>query len=237
MIDTVTLDDAAYRRYWRRRVARALGWAVLSGGWLWWRAAQLVVAVARRAPSYVEADHWLLPGYRLQGDQVTAVLAQRLQRCLRLWRPGQRWMLSGFAVDDDSRSEALAAYVFLRDHGLPPTASLLLEQQARDTCENLQSLPAAWRSAPALGLVSSRWHLARCAWLAGALGIELKLCAAERRWRPGLGEWWQVAREALALLSWAGPAVLRLQSGDLLRPRPLSSRLTTGTTHRKPVNP
>lgn len=236
MIDTVALDHVAYRRFWRRRLARALGWTVLSGGWLWWRAVRLVVAVARRAPSYVEADYWLLPGYRLQHDQVSPVLALRLQRCLRLWRPGQHWVLSGFAVDPDSRSEALAGYVYLRDHGLPAGAQLRLEQKARDTCENLQHLPPDWRAAPALGLVSSRWHLARCIWLGQSLGIALKPCAAERRWRPGLSTWWQVGREALALLSWAGPNVHRLQLSDLLRPRPLATT-TAEKTQRKPVKP
>ncbi|MBD8526863.1 YdcF family protein [Pseudomarimonas arenosa] len=237
MIRTTALDAPAYRRLWWRRLGRALGWSLLSGGWLWWRSLRLVLDVARRAPSYVEASHWLIPGFRLDRDEVPRVLALRLWRCLRLWRPDQAWCLSGRAIDPHTRSEALAGSVFLRDHGLPASARIVLEQQARDSSENLQRLPAGWQSTGPMGLVSNRWHLARCAWLAAELGVAVKICAAERRWRPGLADWLMAGREALALLSWAGPAVHRLRAHDLLRPIPFKSANAAASTTRKLLSP
>ena len=219
MIRTVKLGDHAYRRHWRRRLVRALTWTVLSGGWLWWRAARIVLEVARRAPSYADADYWLVPGFRLEGDEVTRFFELRLRRVGRLWQPAQRWCLSGHAVDEHSQSEALAGLTYLRDHGLPAGALVTLDHQARDSAENLQHLPADWPNDVPIGLVSNRWHLARCAWLAEALGLQVKICAAERRWRPRLPSWLMVAREALALLSWTGPAIRQVSAEALLPSR------------------
>lgn len=239
MLRTAGLNPQAYRWYWWRRLGRALGWTLLSGGWLWWCALQRVVEVGKRAPSFVDADYWLLPGFELDHDQVQRFYAERLWRCLRLWKPGQSWCLSGCAIDADSRSEALAGLVFLRDHGLVPVANLVLDERARDSAENLQGLPTDWPADAVIAVLSNRWHLARCAWLANALGIRIKLCAAERRWRPQLGAWLMAAREALALLSWVGPEIRRISAEQLLRPRyaaivPAHAQPRTAQTRKLP---
>ena len=237
MIRTAQLSEPDYRRLWWLRLGRALTWTALSGGYLWWRAARIVLEVARRAPSYADADYWLVPGFRLEADEVTRFFELRLRRCLRLWQPGQHWCLSGCAIAQHNQSEALAGLSYLRDHGLPASASLVLDHQARDSAENLQHLPADWPRDAVIGLVSNRWHLARCAWLAQALGLQVKVCAAERRWRPRLPSWLMVAREALALLSWTGPAVRQMSVEALLPSRLSAAPDHSSSTRRKFLTP
>ncbi|MFQ6313112.1 ElyC/SanA/YdcF family protein [Lysobacter capsici] len=70
---------------------------------------------------------------------------------------------------------------------LSDDAPLRLEQDSRDTLQNLRNarivLGDGMRSR--VTLLSSRYHLARCAWFARHLGYDWELCAAEPRLELG----------------------------------------------------
>lgn len=199
-----------------RLLARGLGLCLISGGWYLLRAWRLVYAVARRAPCFVEGEVLLVPGYRLQGDEVPPAYARRLRRACRLWRSDRRLLLSGVAAGPNQQSEALAGYAFLRDLGLPAGAPVELDVHARDTEENLIEGQRRLRGGESLVIISNRWHLARCAVLARQLGLPTRLCAAERRWMGDLFGLLALCREAFALLCFCGRDALRATPGQLL---------------------
>lgn len=203
-----------------RRLLRG-GWLCLrSGGLLWWRALRLVLGVARTAPTYAEGACLLVPGHRLAYDEVPPDYARRLKRALRLWHPRCRLLISGTSADDVAQSEALAGYVYLRDHGLPAGALVELDGHARDTAQNLADARQRLGDGAAVVIVSNRWHLARCVWLARAAGLRGRACAAERRLLIDPYVLLALAREAFLLLCDGGEAAILSTSKQLTDPEP-----------------
>ena len=84
----------------------------------------------------------------------------------------------------DDPTEAAVAERELRALGWPATVPLVLEDQSRDTLENLRHAHGLLGdgSGPAW-LLSNRYHLARCCLLADCVGLEHEPCAAEDAWR------------------------------------------------------
>ena len=80
----------------------------------------------------------------------------------------------------------------------------MLDEAARDTVQNLRNAAAAIGPGRRAAIVSNRYHLARCGWIARGLGLDWQLCAAESRWHGGAYDQAAVAREALVLLGLAG---------------------------------
>jgi vancomycin permeability regulator SanA len=187
-----------------RSLLRGLAWSVFSGGVFYLRAWRLAWQVSRRAPCFAEGEVLLVPGYRLQADEVPPAYARRLRRARRLWRPDRRLLLSGCAAGPDDRSEALAGFSFLRDLGLPSSARVTLDVRAWDTRQNLIEAHRRLLPEETLVIISNRWHLARCALLARQLGLRAKICAAERRWHGDAFAWIALCREAFALLCFCG---------------------------------
>jgi uncharacterized SAM-binding protein YcdF (DUF218 family) len=197
-------------------LGRGFALCLFSAGFLYLRAWRLVFEVARRAPCFADGSVLLVPGFRLQDDEVPAAYARRLRRACRLWRRDRRLLLSGVAAGPDQQSEALAGYAFLCDLGLPAHATVDLDVLARDTAENLAQAQRRVRQGERLVLISNRWHLARCAVLARQLGLPVKLCAAERRWQSDAYAWLALCREAFALLCFCGLAGARSAPRELL---------------------
>nr|WP_282452686.1 YdcF family protein [Lysobacter sp. CAU 1642] len=154
----------------------------------------------------------------MHGDEVPKTYVRRLRRARRLWSPDRRIVLSGFAARAGEQSEAHAGYAFLRDLGLPGSAQVDLDIQARDTEENLREAARRTAAGETLVIISNRWHLARCILIARRLGVAAKPCAAERRWQGGVFAWLALGREALALLAHGGRDALHASPNSLLEP-------------------
>ncbi|MBX9400746.1 YdcF family protein [Lysobacter sp. BMK333-48F3] len=146
-----------------------------------------VLRVARNAPCQPERGECVLlfgkhaPGGRLDHD-----FEARLDRAVSLWRerpPASVVLLGGGA--DDEPTEAELARSGLLARGLSADAPLRLEAESRDTLQNLRNarvlLGEGMRTR--VTLLSSRYHLARCALFARQLGYDWELCAAEPRLR------------------------------------------------------
>lgn len=241
------LPTRDYVRRRRLRVLRALLLAAGSGGLVLLVSAFRVLQVARLASCRAGGARLLLvPGYRLDRSEVAAPFAHRLRRAMQLWRrdPQCRLLLSGAAAHSDATSEAQGGLGYLSDLGLPADAEVLLDGTARDTEENLLNtvvLLQRWVDVPVsdslddsldkrtgdlqsvaalpVAIVSNRWHLARCAWLARRHGLQWRVCAAEARWRPRPFDWLALLREALSLMSFAGLDAARIDPKKLLRPQ------------------
>ena len=129
----------------------------------------------------------LVFGRRLVGDVPEADYRQRLRRGLAIARDGEaeRVLLLG-GRSGGRISEAAAGQAWLEGEGWPAGVPVQLEQASIDSLENLRHarsllLEHAGVTArlPAVALVTSRYHLARCLLLARRLGFEGQPIAAE----------------------------------------------------------
>lgn len=159
-----------------------------------------VLKIARSAPC--EPAHGgcvLLFGKHSPRGEIDGDFAERVERAAALWRarPTRTWVLLGGGPPGVA-SEAEVARAALWARGIAADTPLRLEAASRDTLQNLRNarelLPGAL--APRVTLLSSRYHLARCALFARQLGFDWELCAAESRWRWSPRAVYRVACEA-----------------------------------------
>jgi uncharacterized SAM-binding protein YcdF (DUF218 family) len=147
----------------------------------------VAVGTPREAPP---CRRILVPGMRLmESGQPGRDYAARIARAASLWTNmnSARIVILGGRSSALLPSEARAGWNGLRAAGVP-AANLILEEQSRHTLENLRHYRAAFADSltePVL-LVTNRFHLARCALLAGGLSVPYRLCPAEQRRVPPL---------------------------------------------------
>lgn len=143
-----------------------------------------VVRIARHAPCVpATGDCLLLFGKHSPEGRMDADFAGRVVRVATLCRdrPRGRIVLLGGAAPGHP-SEARTAHAALLAAGLPADAPFLFEESSRDTLQNLRharELLVAEGHRGRVTLVSSRYHLARCAQFAQQLGFDHEPCAAE----------------------------------------------------------
>jgi uncharacterized SAM-binding protein YcdF (DUF218 family) len=141
------------------------------------------------------------PRGRIDGD-----FTARLDRAVLLWReapPATVVLLGGGPLGEPSEAELARRELIAR--GVGDAAALHLEGNSRDTLQNLRNARELLRGTAALPrvtLLSSRYHLARCALLARQLGFDWELCAAEARLRLGPRMLLRLAGEA-AYVCWS----------------------------------
>jgi len=163
---------------------------VVSGGLVYVGYLLHVTRVAHRSPTLPLASAnrvaVLVFGKRCKDGQADADFKARIARAGQLASSGhtrQLLLLGG----GPAPTEAEVAARELQALGLPEHVRVLLEHDSRDTLQNLRNarqLLSDDESTPAV-LLSSRYHLARCALFARNLGISHQLCAAEDQlaWR------------------------------------------------------
>lgn len=155
-----------------------------------------VLQVARRAPVMpARGRRVLLFGKHAPRGRLDRDFQARVSRSATLWRqrPPEAMLLLGGGAEGVATEAALARDA-LHAMGVPIDAPLLVEDRSRDTLQNLRNARALLASAGAAGteagvtLLSSRYHLARCALFARGLGLQPELCAAEPAlsWRPAM---------------------------------------------------
>jgi hypothetical protein len=151
-----------------------------------------VVRIARQAPCRPETGECvLLFGKHAPQGRIDRDFEARLDRAVSLWgeRPPASVVLLGGGADGEP-SEAEVARTALLARGIDAAMPLQLEARSRDTLQNLRNArellrngepAAAGQRLPRVTLLSSRYHLARCALFARQLGFDWELCAAEPR--------------------------------------------------------
>jgi uncharacterized SAM-binding protein YcdF (DUF218 family) len=144
--------------------------------------------LAGRSPSRVtERRTMLVFGRRLVHDRLEGDFIGRLARVRQhaLEGTAERVLLLG-GFSGGTVSEAEAGQRWLSAEGWPPTVPMLLEQVSIDSLENLRHARVLLRESddvplPPVCLVTSRYHLARCLYLARRLGFDAAPLAAEER--------------------------------------------------------
>jgi uncharacterized SAM-binding protein YcdF (DUF218 family) len=166
-----------------------------------------VLRVARRARCEADAGRCVLVfGKHAPDGCLDADFEARLDRACALWRQaggsaGTGFVLLGGGASGEP-SEAELARRGLHARGLPADAPQWLEDNSRDTLQNLRNArelldgiddgPGRHR----VVLLSSRYHLARCAWFARRLGFDAVACAAEPALRLDPRTLYRIAGEA-----------------------------------------
>ena len=188
----------------------AVAACVLSAGLVYLGYFVHVLRVARKAPCTpaIAAEATvacvLVFGKHAPGGRPDADFGARLDRAALLWheRRPQRMLLlgggpAGMPTEADLAREGLLA------RGIASDAPLLLEATSRDTLQNLRNARDLLRSGLDAGamrvhvvLLSSRYHLARCALFARQLGLQADVCAAEARLSLSPSTLWRLGAEA-----------------------------------------
>lgn len=147
--------------------------------------------VARGSATRLPAPHTLLVfGRRLVDGQPEADFIGRLTRARANAFDGlaRQVLLLGGQSDGGTLSEAEAGRQWLEAAGWPAAVPLVLEQASVDSLENLRharDLLGGEGHLPSVGLVTSRYHLARCLYLARRLAFDATPIAAEPDLDPG----------------------------------------------------
>jgi len=181
-------------------VAVASGGLVCVGYFAWALCFAVRVPTAPRSARSV-----LVFGKRLVDGAVDADFLGRIGRAheIACARRCDRILLLGGARPGE-RSEAASAFAELERLGVPAEVEVLVEEHSKDTLENLRNartLLGAGAREP-VALLSSRYHLARIAFLARRLGFDGEACAAESHFSPTFAHLRRIALEA-AYVYWA----------------------------------
>ncbi|CAA9353890.1 MAG: hypothetical protein AVDCRST_MAG71-2917 [uncultured Lysobacter sp.] len=166
---------------------------------------------ARRAPCQPEhGECVLLFGKHSPQGRIDRDFEARLDRAVSLWQqrpPSHVVLLGGGAPDEPTEAEVARTELFAR--GVATDAPLQLEAQSRDTLQNLRNARSLLAETVYIDgvrrrvtLLSSRYHLARCALFARQLGLDVELCAAETRLQLGPRMVLRLAGEA-AYVCWS----------------------------------
>ncbi|NBB93692.1 MAG: YdcF family protein [Gammaproteobacteria bacterium] len=172
---------------------------LLSGGltyalsWMW------VLRRAIETPPLADLDAVLVCGHVLRDGRPSVVFLQRLQRAARLAERFPR--LPIIVAGGGAPSEASVGRDWLLDHGVIDADRIRLETTSLDTFENLRHTRSMLAGGERIGLVSSRFHLARVLAYARQLGLAAVAVPAESRWHPTRANLAASLREA-ALLCW-----------------------------------
>ncbi len=136
-------------------------------------------------------------GLCLKDNQATEDFISRLDRALLLYREmdDKKILLLGGVTKGNSVSEAECGRAYLLSRGVPKE-DLSVEDQSRNTLENLRFARPVIKSGGRAVFVSNRYHLARCSALARGLGLKHRLCAAEGEFRMSPEMLFRLAAEA-----------------------------------------
>jgi uncharacterized SAM-binding protein YcdF (DUF218 family) len=139
----------------------------------------LLVALRRRRP--VRVDWLVVCGHVLEDGRPSAVYRSRLREAARLagGPAGPQLLLAG----GGEPSEAAVGRDWLLAQGELPAERIHLEEISTDTFANLRHARTLLPAGTRIGLVTSRFHLARVLVYARQLGLDAVPVPAEARWR------------------------------------------------------
>ena len=125
-----------------------------------------------------QADYVVVLGSGLMGDQVTPLLAARIDRGIEIYRknPGSKLIMSGGQGADEEVPEGVAMTRYAIARGVPE-ADIIVEDRAVNTRENLLFSYAlmpevAEGKTPKVALATTNYHLFRALLLARSLGLK-----------------------------------------------------------------
>jgi len=198
-LSRLTLRDALADRALRESLIVSVLMLVASFGltlvasWLW------VLRQARSSAAGSAPDWLVICGHVLDAGQPSGVYRCRLRRAAQLaaGQPDLRLLLAG----GGEPSEAAAGRDWLLAETAVEPGRIVLETASTDTFENLRHARDMLPPNARIGIVTSRFHLARVLLYARQLGLDAWPFPAETRWRFSAGNLAASLREA-AFVCW-----------------------------------
>lgn len=162
---------------------------------------QVVYRALRKGPA-PDVEWLIVCGHVLEAGRPSAVYRRRLRRAGRLATadPALRLLLAGGGTPSEA---AVGRDWLVAEFGLD-ASRILLEEISTDTFENLRHARGLLPAGARLGILTSRFHLARVMVYARQLGLDAVPVPAESRWRFGPGNLGASLREAAFLCWFAG---------------------------------
>jgi uncharacterized SAM-binding protein YcdF (DUF218 family) len=198
-VSTLTLRDALADPALRETLLASAVFLVLSLGltylvvWLY----VIRTAVVREARSRV--DRLLVCGHALRAGRPSDIYRQRLYRAAELAR--EDTSLDLLLAGGGAPSEAAVGREWLMAQTAVGADRIGLEAASTDTFENLRHARDLLPPETRLGIVTSRFHMARVLVYARQLGLRAAPVPAEARWRWTVDNVKATLREAV-FLSW-----------------------------------
>lgn len=118
-------------------------------------------------------DYVVVLGAGLIGDQVTPLLASRIDKGIAIYQkhPGSKLIMSGGQGPDELMAEGQAMANYALEKGVP-AEDILIENQSTNTEENLKFSFALMKSGSRFALVTNYYHVFRALLLARKLKIK-----------------------------------------------------------------
>jgi uncharacterized SAM-binding protein YcdF (DUF218 family) len=142
-------------------------------------------------------------GVALRNGQVSTDFARRLEKAKNIWNmgvPRKILILGGRGVRDE-RTEAEEGRKYLFKHGVPDKW-LFVEESSHNTLDNLREAKLrleSWGTKTPV-LISNRYHLPRCHFIANAIGLKHELLPAEKQLALDLSTGLRLLKESFFLL-------------------------------------
>jgi len=144
-----------------------------------------IFRLAKKSPDSAEnlPSSCFLFGKKLINGTTDNDYRLRLDKALQLLQkqPNRLMLLLGGTTSPKTISEAACGLSYLQQHGVPEGHNIRLEQQSKNTLDNLRNARQMlqYEQISQVTLISNRYHLARCQLVANSLNIKHRLCAAE----------------------------------------------------------
>ncbi len=190
----------------KKRLRNAVIWVLgmLMLMLLWVAYIQWRMCVVAASPPPEHADAGIVLGAALRNGRPSPALRERLDQALKLYREGRfdHWIVSGGRDYPSAKyTEAQGMKLYLLEQGVPD-ASIIEENDARSTYENLQYSKRimesrGWSRAV---IVTHAYHGARALDIARFVGYSrpaVSTVRSEVLWMP-----WHRGRETLAFTKW-----------------------------------
>ncbi len=184
-------------------------WALITLGFaVFWYAVK-VYQVARTAEQNAENETWILFGKQLNKNQLDREFIQRLDAVIEQVhvRTPKHLVLQGGLTGKNSLSEAKAGQNYLLNSAAfvqqaRRTTTLILEDRSKNTLENLRYTRQHLQHENIglnVSIISSRYHLLRCAVIAQNMGFSTAYLPAEPEFTLNLKQSINVLIEAVYL--------------------------------------
>lgn len=157
-----------------------------------WAATTVLTTASMASPELGEAGTLVVLGKRLVNGEPDADFQARIQRLdsLLTQSHARQAIATGGSMGAPISEAALVALSL-------PHHTIVLEEMATTTRENLRFVQKLADPSQPMGVITSRYHLARTQLLAQQKGMELVLIPAEAQWEWSSSNLKAVAREAL----------------------------------------
>jgi len=180
-VSKLTLRGALNDPALRESLLASLLMLIASAGLVFLASWVYVIRAALRRAEPHGVDRLIVCGHLLEAGRPSAIYRTRLERAASLAAsdPGLALLLAGGGQPSEA---AVGREWLVAEYGIDPKR-IGLEEASTDTFENLRHARELLPREARLGVVTSRFHLARVVAYARQLGLDAVPVPAESRWR------------------------------------------------------